>query len=82
MTMIKLPILSMPLPDGGSVVCRVEAIMGATSNMRNEELTDVYVDVMCPEGITIDVDIDSFTQNWLAALITPMSEMREDHEMH
>ena len=80
--MITLPILSMPLPDGGSVVCRVEAIIGATSNMRNEDLTDVYVEVMCPDGITIDVDIDSFTQSWLAALITPMSEMREDHGMH
>jgi hypothetical protein len=80
--MITLPILSMPLPDGGSVVCRVEAIIGATSNIRNEDLTDVYVEVMCPEGITIDVDIDSFTQSWLAALITPMSEMREDHGMH
>jgi len=74
--MITLPILSMPLPDGGSVVCRVEAIIGATSNIRNQDLTDVYVEVMCPEGITIDVDIDSFTQSWLAALITPMSEMR------
>jgi hypothetical protein len=72
----------MPLPDGGSVVCRVEAIIGATSNIRNRDLTDVYVEVMCPEGITIDVDIDSFTQSWLAALITPMSEMREDHGMH
>jgi hypothetical protein len=80
--MITLPILSMPLPDGGSVVCRVEAIIGATSNIRNQDLTDVYVEVMCPEGITIDVDIDSFTQSWLAALITPMSEMREDHGMH
>lgn len=80
--MITLPILSMPLPDGGSVVCRVEAIIGATSNIRNRDLTDVYVEVMCPEGITIDVDIDSFTQSWLAALITPMSEMREDHGMH
>jgi len=80
--MITLPILSMPLPDGGSVVCRVEAIIGATSNIRNQDLTDVYVQVMCPEGITIDVDIDSFTQSWLAALITPMSEMREDHGMH
>ena len=80
--MITLPILSMPLPDGGSVVCRVEAIIGATSNIRNQDLTDVYVEVMCPEGITIDVDIDSFTQSWLAALITPMSEMREDYGMH
>jgi len=80
--MITLPILSMPLPDGGSVVCRVEAIIGATSNIRNQDLTDVYVEVMCPDGITIDVDIDSFTQSWLAALITPMSEMREDHGMH
>jgi len=80
--MITLPILSMPLPDGGSVVCRVEAIIGATSNIRNQDLTDVYVEVMCPEGITIDVDIDSFTQSWLAALITPMSEMRDDHGMH
>lgn len=48
--MMTLPILSMPLPDGGSVVCRVEAIMGATSNMRNNDLTDVYVDVMCQKA--------------------------------
>ena len=80
--MITLPILSMPLPDGGSVVCRVEAIMGATSNMRNNDLTDVYVDVMCPEGITIDVDIESFMASWLAAIVTPITELAGEHGMH
>jgi hypothetical protein len=42
----KMPILSMPLPDGGQVVCRVDAVIGATTNTSNDELTDVYVDVL------------------------------------
>lgn len=80
--MEKMPIISMPLPDGGSVVCRVEAIMGATTNMRNHELTDVYIDVCCPEGITIDVDIESFTTSWLAAMLTSIEDWRIERAMH
>lgn len=78
----KMPIISMPLPDGGQVVCRVDAITAATTNMRNEDMTDVYIDVACPEGITIDVDIDSFTTSWLTALLTTVDDWRLDREMH
>ena len=78
----KMPIMSMPLPAGGAVVCRVEAILAATTNMRNDQLTDVYIDVACPEGITIDIDIDSFTTSWLAALITTIEDWRLEHGLH
>ncbi|MEL0118657.1 MAG: hypothetical protein VXB01_06920, partial [Opitutae bacterium] len=59
----------MPLPDGGQVVCRVDAITAATTNTRNDDMTDVYIDVACPEVIKIDVDIDSFCYSWLNALL-------------
>ena len=78
----KMPIISMPLPDGGQVVCRVDAITAATTNTRNDDMTDVYIDVACPEGITIDVDIESFTTSWLAALLTTIDDWRFDREMH
>lgn len=78
----KMPIISMPLPDGGQVVCRVDAITAATTNTRNDGMTDVYIDVACPEGITIDVDIESFTTSWLAALLTTIDDWRLDREMH
>ena len=78
----KMPIISMPLPDGGQVVCRVDAITAATTNMRNEDMTDVYIDVACPEGITIDVDIDSFTTSWLTALLTTIDDWTTPREMH
>ena len=80
--MEKMPIISMPLPDGGQVVCRVDAITAATTNMRNADLTDVYIDVACPEGITIDVDIDSFTTSWLTALLTTIDDWTKSREMH
>ena len=80
--MTKMPIMSMPLPDGGAVVWRVEAIMAATTNMRNDQMTDVYIDVACPEGIAIDVDIDSFTTSWLTALLTTVEDWRLEHGMH
>jgi hypothetical protein len=78
----KMPIIAMPLPDGGQVVCRVDAITAATTNMRNNEMTDVYIQVACPEGITIDVDIDSFTTSWLTALLTTIEDWRAPSEMH
>jgi len=80
--MEKIPIISMPLPDGGQVVCRVDAITAATTNMSNDEMTDVYIQVACPEGITIDVDIDSFTTSWLTALLTTIEDWRAPSEMH
>lgn len=80
--MTKMPIISLPLPDGGQVVCRVDAITAATTNMRNEDMTDVYIDVACPEGITIDVDIDSFTTSWLTALLTTVEDWTTQREMH
>ncbi len=80
--MDKMPIISLPLPDGGQVVCRVDAITAATTNMRNEDMTDVYIDVACPEGITIDVDIDSFTTSWLTALLTTIDDWTAPREMH
>jgi len=78
----KIPIMAMPLPDGGQVVCRVDAVIGATTNMKNDEMTDIYIDVACPEGITIDVDIETFTTSWLSALITPIEELGVNREMH
>ena len=78
----KMPIISMPLPDGGQVVCRVDAITAATTNMRNEDMTDVYIEVACPEGITIYVDIDSFTTSWLMALLTTIDDWTTPREMH
>jgi hypothetical protein len=80
--MQKMPLISLPLPDGGQVVCRVEAVIGATTNTRNDDMTDVYIDVVCPEGITIDVDIESFMSSWLAALLTSIDDWRIDHAMH
>jgi hypothetical protein len=80
--MDKMPIISLPLPDGGQVVCRVDAITAATTNMRNEDMTDVYIEVACPEGITIDVDIDSFTTSWLTALLTTIDDWTAPREMH
>jgi hypothetical protein len=50
--------------------------------MRNEDMTDVYIDVACPEGITIDVDIDSFTTSWLTALLTTVEDWTTQREMH
>lgn len=78
----KMPIISMPLPDGGQVVCRVDAITAATTNMRNNDLTDVYIEVACPEGITIDVDIDSFAMSWLTALLATIDDWTAPREMH
>ena len=78
----KMPILSMPLPDGGQVVCRVDAITAATTNTRNEGMTDVYIDVACPEGITIDVDIESFATSWLTALLANIEDWRLPSGMH
>lgn len=78
----KLPIIAMPLPDGGQVVCRVDAVIGATTNTRNDHLTDVYVDVLCPEGITIDVDIESFATSWLSALLSTIEDLGVNREMH
>ena len=80
--MDKMPIISLPLPDGGQVVCRVDAITAATTNMRNEDMTDVYIEVACPDGITIDVDIDSFTTSWLTALLTTIDDWTAPREMH
>ncbi len=80
--MQKMPLISLPLPDGGQVVCRVEAVIGATTNTRNDDMTDVYIDVVCPEGITIDVDIDSFTTSWLSALLTSIDDWRVERAMH
>lgn len=80
--MDKMPIISLPLPDGGQVVCRVDAITAATTNMRNEDMTDVYIEVACPEGITIDVDIESFTTSWLTALLTTIDDWTAPREMH
>jgi len=80
--MDKMPIISLPLPDGGQVVCRVDAITAATTNMRNNDMTDVYIEVACPEGITIDVDIDSFTTSWLTALLTTIDDWTAPREMH
>lgn len=78
----KMPLISLPLPDGGQVVCKVEAVIGATTNTCNDDLTDVYIDVLCPQGITVDVDIDSFTTSWLAALLTTIDDWRLQNAMH
>ena len=56
--------------------------MAATTNMRNDQMTDVYIDVACPEGITIDIDIDSFTTSWLAALLTTIEDWRLENGLH
>jgi len=78
-----IPIISMPLPDGGAVVCRVDAIKAATTNLNDDNLTDIYVEIACPDGITIDVDIDTFTTSWLSALLLPVNDWGlETHEMH
>tara|TARA_S200002703_G_scaffold87539_1_gene75432 strand:+ start:343 stop:588 length:246 start_codon:yes stop_codon:yes gene_type:complete len=78
-----MPIISMPLPDGGAVVCRVDAIKAATTNLNDDNLTDIYVEIACPDGITVDVDIDTFTTSWLSALLLPVDDWGlEVREMH
>ena len=64
------------------MVCRVDAITAATTNTRNDDMTDVYIDVACPEGITVDVDIESFTTAWLTALLANIEDWRLPSEMH
>lgn len=72
-----IPILQFPLPNGGSVAVLVESIGGATTNTKNPEYTDVYIDTWAEGGITLAVNLDTFASAWSTALLTPLEDYME-----
>ena len=66
-----------PLVTGGSVVILVRCITSAVTNKNNEEWTDVYTETHL-EGFTIDMDVDSFLEVWMAALLGEPEDYEAD----
>jgi len=71
-----VPIMRLPLPDGGYLVVLVEAIGGATSH-KNPQWCDVYIDGFAETGITIACPIDTFMETWFTVLVTPLADFHE-----
>lgn len=73
-----IPLMRLPLPISGTIVCRTAFITGALSNKDNEDWTDVYVDGVAPDGITVDVEIDDFMQAWHVCLTQDLAEFETE----
>lgn len=69
-----IPIILLPLPNGGNVLAKTEDIGGAISN---EGKTDIYVLGWAPQGITIDMSIEDFAEVWVSALFEDRSKEYE-----
>lgn len=80
-----IPIISLPLPNGGTVLAKTTDIGGATSNS-NATLTDVYILGWASKGITVDMRIEDFAEVWVSALFDEPNLEYEtvyaDNKMH
>lgn len=68
-----IPMMRAPMPCGGTAVFLVEHIGGAISNKQNNEWTDVYIEPYTGP-ITIEMDVDAFTEMWLAAIVSDVED--------
>lgn len=62
-----IPIISVPLPGGGTALVKTVDIGGATSNT-NPKHTDLYVLGWATQGITVDLRIEDFAEIWVSAM--------------
>ena len=62
-----IPIISCPLPGGGTALIRTSDIGGATTG-QNPKHTDLYVLGWASQGITVDLRIEDFAEIWVSAL--------------
>jgi len=70
-----IPIISVPLPGGGTALIKTADIGGATSN-KNPKHTDLYVLGWAPQGITVDLRIEDFAEIWVSAMFDePQSDV-------
>ena len=63
-----IPIISCPLPGGGSVLIKTQDIGGATTGA-NPKHCDVYILGWAANGITVDLSLDDFAEIWVSALL-------------
>jgi len=71
-----IPMMRAPVPGGGSAVFLVEQIGGAISNKQNNEWTDVFIEPFIG-SITIEMDVDAFSEMWLTALVSDAEDFDE-----
>lgn len=71
-----IPMMRAPMPCGGTAVFLVEHIGGAISNKQNDEWTDVYIEPYVGP-VTIDMDVDAFSEMWLTALVSDAEDFDE-----
>ena len=65
-----------PLASGGYVFLLVRYITGAAANKDNQEWTDVFIDTES-EPFTIDMDVETFSEVWVAALQGDIDDLEE-----
>jgi hypothetical protein len=65
---MNIPILRLPLPAGGSAVLLVSSIVGAVTNDKNENWSDVYTHSGFLDAVTVDMTLDVFFAAWLMML--------------
>lgn len=65
-----------PLASGGYVFLLVRYITGAAANKHNQEWTDVFIDTES-EPFTVDMDVETFSSIWVAALRGDIDELEE-----
>jgi hypothetical protein len=75
-----IPLIGVKLPNGNAVLL-TSTIGGATTNIKNNNQTDVYTDTF-PEGLTIDMTLEDFYDLWLASLVTEIHVTEKTYEMH
>lgn len=71
-----IPMMRAPMPCGGTAVFLVAHIGGAISNKQNNEWTDVYIEPYVGP-VTIDMDVDAFSEMWLTALVSDAEDFDE-----
>lgn len=69
-----IPLMRLPLAVDGTIVCRTAFITGALTNKNNEEWTDIYIEGVAPDGITVDLEIDEFMQAWHVCLTQELAD--------
>lgn len=74
-------LIAAELPNNkGLVVFLVSTIGGCMTNASNPKETDVYTDNF-PDGVTVDVEIDRFTEMWQTALSVGDIEIELDENL-